>query len=127
MEILLIRGLPGSGKTTWAERFARRPDVDYVHCEADQFFMKDDQYIYDPTKIKEAHDYCYDKAFDALSEGKSVVVANTFCRKWEMEAYYRLAASFLANVRVMTAKGNLESVHNVPQDVIERMREQWED
>lgn len=43
-ELLLIRGLPGSGKTTMAKQYAQ---IGYVHCEADQYFERDGEYRFD--------------------------------------------------------------------------------
>lgn len=57
-QLILIRGLPGSGKTTMAKTLY----PDHVLCEADQFFETDKGYIFDGSKIKEAHAYCFNKA-----------------------------------------------------------------
>lgn len=81
MELVLIRGLPGSGKSTYARRFYSG----YVHCEADHYFYdKDGVYRYNPDLIRQAHAACQKKAREALRSGKSVVVSNTFVRQWEM-------------------------------------------
>ena len=123
LELLLIRGLPGSGKTTMARKFA---EAGYVHCEADQYFEVGGEYRFDPAKLRAAHDDCLRRAIAAMDAGHSVVVANTFTRRWEMELYLRAAKRRGINVRIIEATGNWPNVHGVPEDAIERMRARWE-
>lgn len=51
MILYLIRGIPGSGKSTLAHKLVNAENV----CEADQFFYQDGTYVFDRTKLKEAH------------------------------------------------------------------------
>ena len=51
-ELVLIRGLPGSGKSTMAKVLAL---VGFEHYEADMFFVVNGQYRYDATRIRDAH------------------------------------------------------------------------
>ena len=52
-ELFLLRGLPGSGKST----FANFVWNEYAICEADKFFYdKEGNYNFDATKIKQAHE-----------------------------------------------------------------------
>lgn len=53
MKLVLIRGLPGSGKSTIARAMAA-----YEHYEADMYFEKGGEYCYDASKIKDAHEWC---------------------------------------------------------------------
>ena len=124
-ELVLIRGLPGSGKTT----LAMGPDFKgYKHFEADMYFMDaNDIYNFDRSKIKLAHKWCYDSARRALSEGYNVVVSNTFCRLWEMEQYRKLASELKVSLRILVATGNWKNVHGCPEETIEQMRLNWED
>lgn len=122
-ELLLIRGLPGSGKTTMAKEYAK---AGYAHCEADQYFEAGGEYRFDPVKLRPAHDDCLRRAIAALDAGRSVVVSNTFTRLWEMEPYLKAAKKRKINVRIVEATGSWPNVHGVPQDAIERMRARWE-
>lgn len=122
MELVLIRGLPGSGKSTMAKTMRN-----HCHFEADQFFMHDGEYKFDPSKLKEAHDFCQKKTEQALQINRDVVVSNTFTRKWEMQAYLDIAAKYGATVRIIKAEGNYKNVHGVPDEAIQRMRDRWED
>lgn len=125
IDLVLIRGLPGSGKTTMAKFLER---AGFVHIEADQFFTRpNDTYIFDGLRIGEAHDWCQDKTEKALEEKKSVVVSNTFTRKWEMEPYVKMARQYDANLHIIVATGNHGSDHNIPQKVYENMKARWED
>ena len=117
--LVLIRGLPGSGKST----MARVKYPNHIHLEADMYF-EDAQgnYNYDRSKLKQAHEWCYVTARNLLQLGKPVVVANTFVRKWELQPYLNLPV----DVQIVTARGNFKSIHNVPEKALERMRANWE-
>lgn len=115
--LLLIRGLPGSGKSTMAQSMKA-----YLHIEADQFFMFGGLYLFEAGKLREAHDWCQKYTRHNLLCGLNVVVANTFTRKWEMQPYLDMGF----RVDVITACGEFESVHKVPHTVIEAMRSRWE-
>lgn len=117
-ELVLIRGLPGSGKTTMAKAMSG-----YLHLEADQW-MTDAAGVYrfDPARLAAAHDACLTAARRALAAGRKVVVANTFVQLWEMKPYLALGYP----VRILEAAGAYSSLHEVPADVLQQMREMWE-
>lgn len=121
-EIVLIRGIPGSGKSTMA-----RGMTTHMHYEADMYHIDDDGvYKFNAGNTQISHEWCAQMAKDAISLGASVVVSNTFTRMWEMKPYYDIAAQFGASVRVIIATGEYESVHNVPAEVVARMKERFE-
>lgn len=121
MELVLIRGLPGSGKSTLAKSM-----TGHEHYEADQFFMRDGEYVFDVQKLPDAHGWCVSMARDAMRRGVNCVVSNTFCSLWEMKPYMEAAKDAGYEVRVIEAKGQWPSVHNVPAGVIGRMRARWQ-
>lgn len=115
-ELVIMRGLPASGKTTMAmEGFA--------HFEADQW-MTDDMvnYHFDMDKLPAAHEACRTATRRALDAGQNVVVSNTFVERWEMQPYLELGVP----VRVLEAMGHYESQHAVPPEVLQQMRALWE-
>lgn len=120
--LVIIRGLPGSGKSTIAKSM-----VLYEHYEADMFFTDSDgTYKYDRQLISLAHEWCQRETFKALSNGKRVVVSNTFTRLSEMQPYLEMAKTFGIEPVIIEASGNWQSVHNVPAESIDQMRQRWE-
>lgn len=119
MKLTLVRGIPGSGKSTYA-RGLGIPD----HYEADMWFAE--RGGFDPAKLNEAHAWCFEKAKEAMDSGRSVVVSNTFIRRWEMQRYIAYAESLGIPVEEIVMTGDYGSVHNVPEYTIERMRQNFE-
>lgn len=123
--LTIIRGLPGSGKSTLAKSLNKAWSK--VHVEADKYFMIDGAYVYDASKIKEAHAWCRDTVEEALKNGDDVIVSNTFVKKWEIDPYVDLAKTYKHDYEIIVCTGKYESIHGVPQEVIERMRSNWEE
>lgn len=126
--LILIRGLPGSGKSTFANIIANAMGA--CHVETDMYFTHDDgSYHFDARKLTAAHAWCRDCTNTMLREGRDVIVANTFSRRWEIDPYYEIAMDIGADkVRVyeMTMNTQFESVHGVPAHVIRNMAQRWE-
>jgi predicted kinase len=123
MTLYLIRGLPGSGKSTLARVIANATGA--YHAEADKFFGE--SYAFDPKKLPEAHAFCQRSAQRYLDLGIHVVVSNTFTTRAEMQPYREMAQALGAEVQEITCKGPWKSIHNVPDETIERMRARWEE
>ena len=121
--LYLIRGLPGSGKSTLAKRLASR-----VLIEADTWFYDHDgNYKFDPKELPQAHHYCETVTLHAMVHGEpQIAVANTFSQKWEMEPYLRLAEKYNYTVNVIECQNDYGSVHGVPRENIQAMKDRWE-
>lgn len=125
-KLIIVRGLPGSGKSTYARKLV---DLhrDYQHLEADMYFVNNaGHYCFDPQHLPQAHDWCQQQARLALLEGKTVVVSNTFVRLWEMKSYLDLAEQLKLRVEIVEAKGEFESIHDVPVSTIAKMAQRWQ-
>ena len=125
--LILLRGLPGAGKSTLAkELFSTNT---YRHFEADMYFVNEDGvYNFDAAKIRDAHEWCRNNVENIMSFGKPVVVSNTFTQEWEMEAYYKLAQKYgyrVTSIVVENRHGGV-NVHGVPADKLEQMKNRFE-
>lgn len=123
-ELILARGLPGSGKSTLAKN--KYVPMGYSHYEADMFFMKNGVYNFNRFLLGKAHDWCLKKTEEDLKAGKNVVVSNTFTTHKEMKPYLELAHSLNIPVKVIHARGNFKNEHNVPDEVLQRMKDRWQ-
>jgi predicted kinase len=122
--LFIVRGLPGSGKSTFASQ------ISDVYFEADQYFINQSgEYAFDASKIKDAHEWCRSKTESAMAWGKhKIAVSNTFTQDWEMKAYYDLAEKYeyqVFSIIVENRHGN-KNLHGVPDDTLKRMKDRFQ-
>lgn len=153
--MIIMRGLPGSGKSHWAVKNAIELFGDRVtYCSSDLFFYvqlrndldlerdcrfaapEDLEYIFDPRKLGESHASCLEDVIGALrNEIPIVVIDNTHSRLWEYENFIELAklAGYEFEIREIacqdkeTLKWFFErQAHGVPLDKFLEMWWRWE-
>jgi len=124
--LYLIRGIPGSGKTYLAKEVINNYKHTINHFEADMFFELSGSYNFDRSKLNDAHLWCYANTADKLIKNESCIVANTFTTKWELSKYINLASKLGVEVKIVKCEGNFKSIHDVPDDTVEKMKERWE-
>ena len=126
--LILLRGLPGAGKSTLAKMLVG--DKDYCHREADMFFVdRDGEYKYDGSKIQQAHEWCQEEIdFLMRYEHSPVVVSNTFTREWELEPYYELAKKYGYQVHSLIVENRHDGVsqYGVPENKLQLMKDRFE-
>ena len=120
--LFIVRGLPGTGKTTLSRKIA---DVVF---EADDYFMDDDgEYRFNPRELANAHSHCVDRAVMAMEGGVgSIAIANTFSRQWEAQPYIDAAKRMGYAIQVIETQIMFGNIHNVPEHTIQAMRDRWE-
>ena len=130
-DLILLRGIPGSGKTTLGEVILHsnqgtRPDV----ISADNYFIDDKgNYNFDPTKLKEAHNNCQQTCADRMRlEFSKVVVANTFTEEWEMKPYFDMAERYNYRVHTIIVENRHDSknIHGVPEEKLQQMKDRFQ-
>jgi predicted kinase len=124
--IYLLRAIPGSGKSTLAKTLGA------VHFEADMYFMEGNEYKFDPTKLKKAHEWCRNQVEISMKNGNigdsKIAVSNTFTQEWEMKPYYELAEKYGYTVfsLIVENRHGGTNLHNVPEDVLTAMENRFE-
>ncbi len=122
--LVILRGLPGSGKTTLARALVDRHG--FRLFEADQHFETPAGYRYDPARVADAHAATLRSALAALESGQSVVLANTHVRRWELAGPLGLAVLAGVTPHIVECLGQWENVHGVDAATLEAIARRWE-
>lgn len=129
--LYILRGLPGSGKSTLARSLAKPWQI----FEADQFFVENGEYNFDPSKIKDAHNDCKRRVhramYPSLFRGlfyNTVVVSNTFTQGWEMKFYRIIAKKYGYRIFYIVVENRHGGVnqHGVSEEKLKQMKDRFE-
>ena len=120
--LILIRGVPGTGKSTLANLIS-----DNVY-ETDDFFINSSgEYHFDPTNLSSYHSLNQFRVKQGMNEDQeTIVVSNTFSQVWEMQPYIDMARANNYELVVIALVGLHPNIHDVPKTVVEKMTERWE-
>ena len=129
MTVYIMRGIPGSGKSSW---IANNLDRGLV-CSADNFFMVDGEYRFNPAKLPEAHKAClrfFVELFDDSFVG-DIIVDNTNTQLWELTPYLAFAemkghSVELIHIQCPVDVAAARNTHGVPKKAIEAMAARYE-
>lgn len=122
-KLILLRGLPGSGKSTIAA--AMDKELDSIHLEADMFFMTDGTYKFDADLLHRAHMWCQNEADKYLKKDYVVIVSNTFTTIKELRPYFDIGFNNGILPVVYLAQNQFKNVHDVPEESLERMKRRF--
>lgn len=127
-KVVILVGASGSGKSTWAAKYAEGQGVEHTVVSADHYFVQSDgTYEFDGALLPQAHSACQKSFREALDRGcELVLVDNTGTRAWEREDYVAYAKKWGYEVWLKVFKVDpkvaaARNVHGVPLAAIEKM------
>lgn len=123
MRAIILCGIPGSGKST----YARKTYPNHVILSADNYFMIDGVYRYDESKIQEAHSDCLRRFVHECEWGcHNLVVDNTNTKVTDIAPYHAIATAYGYEVNILVIEADPEvafqrNVHGVPLEMCRKM------
>lgn len=127
MNLYLIRGLPGSGKSTFAKELAE--GLDCNHFEHDKYLYTDEgEYLWTEKRMAYAYRKCLRDTEATMVDGEPVIVSNVFQTSKSLKNYRKLAEKYgyrVTYIVVENRRGGV-NIHDVPQEALDNMREAFQ-
>ena len=148
MNIYIMRGLPGSGKSRFVHQLAQELikdgesvgicSADFYHCGVRQQPITPDglkelgPYVFKPENLAYAHPACMSGFLAACQQKmQNIFVDNTNIQAWEISPYVLLGDTFGYTVEILAVQATFSNclarqTHGVPELTMYRMRESLE-
>ncbi len=124
--LILMRGPPGSGKSQIANTIRNNFTSSVIHS-ADDFFLSGSEYKFDGNKLWMAHRFAQTQASASMIEETEVVIIdNTNIKREHYKPYLDMAKKYGYDVYQVVCSGSFDNVHGVPEHVVSRMRNEFE-
>lgn len=130
--LIIVRGLPSSGKSTIAKLLVANSGV---AISADEYLTTSNgEYCFSKTNFIEAQKMCKKDCELLMQDGVSpIVLHNTMAESWESKEYFEYAEKFGYQTHVLNlydAGCNdqelaARNTHAMPSHLIQKMRQKW--
>ena len=143
--MIILRGLPGSGKDRHIHRESPTWKLrgQLLVCSADEFFQTSYGWKFDPTKLGEAHAACMTRCLVAVKNKiPTIVINNTNTQRWEYANYELVAQLAGYTVKIVELGHTISTssdtnqatartffnrqIHGVPEATFAQMLFRWE-
>ncbi len=121
-DLIILRGVPGAGKSKLAAMLADTSDSAVV-CSSDDYFMRGGTYVFQPEKLHIAHAMCYSRALAAMESGvERVILDNTNIEPGHFLEYEQAARRLGYDVShiVVERRHNHRNQHGVSAEAVVR-------
>jgi len=123
MQVTILRGIPGSGKSHYGRMLASWNPKDSAIVSADLYFSRSGEYVFVPAEIGDAHRSCFRSFMNEIAiKTGHIIVDNTALGVVEIAPYYLAAESFGYDVEIVNVKCDAEKAlarqtHGVPAEI----------
>lgn len=127
--MIIMRGIPGSGKSTIAKLIQQGLPNSIVLSTDDLFMTPEGVYNFDPKKLGINHKQNQSKAMKACEEGKNVIIDNTNTKQSEVNEYVKIAQQYGYKISVVSVLEQQpiafkRNSHGVPEETHKRLHNQ---
>jgi predicted kinase len=142
-KVVIVRGLPGSGKSTIAQKYKDTFYDSCFICSTDDYWMRPDGlYDFNYALLNKSHQWNQQRVEHILREEQNtlfdavIIIDNTNTTFNEMRPYVKLAVKYGYEIEVQEPttwwKRDVEecferNTHGVPYSTVRKMDERWED
>ena len=136
---IIVRGLPGGGKSFLAEKLKKNFEANNLSCSVlttDDFFVHNNQYNFDGSLLSVAHPWNLGRVIRSMMiETDVIIVPNTSTQAWEIKEYYKNAMKFGYSFDIKEPETSwkfdieecaAKNSHGIGVDIIEKMLDRWE-
>ena len=128
----IVRGLPGSGKTTATRKLAAETGA--ILIDPDALLVQGGEYRWSPERFESAKYFAGEMMASAARMDADIIYADVLPKRDEVYAllaWVRSARKFydlkVYDLKITVEESKKRNIHNVRAEDIERMAREWED
>tara|TARA_Y100000385_G_scaffold291335_1_gene368693 strand:+ start:2843 stop:3757 length:915 start_codon:yes stop_codon:yes gene_type:complete len=136
-EVIIIRGVPGSGKNLLIYDYEKYTDDNFLICSTDDYYKQDGTYNFYRKEVNKAERYCFQKFHDGLKFNiPKIYIENNNNKLWMYANYISLAYAYNYKVTIIEIccpdeehlhYFNKRSIHNPPYSYSKNIYIDWDE